>query len=257
MKLVKLGGSVITNKRSGGPKAVFRATAARRLLSETAASREHVILVTGAGSFGHVKARRYDLGEGFREDRQWAGFAEVARDVRRLNLMVLDLAVKLGMRPISIPPSVSVLMDDGRIHYLDEGVFRRYAQNGLTPVTFGDVALDTRRGFSICGGDLLMERLAAVFGAERAIFVSDVDGIRVGEKGELASEFGPSDMGRITRKRDALGADVTGGIEEKARLALRMAAGGTETVILNGRKKGRLLEALRGGRPVGTWFRRP
>ena len=257
MKLVKLGGSVITNKRSGGPRAVFRAGAARRLLSEIVASGERVMLVTGAGSFGHVKARRFGLGGGFKEDRQWAGFAEVARDVRRLNLMVLDLAVRLGMRPISVPPSVSVLMDNGRIHYIDEGVFRRYVQKGLTPVTFGDVALDTSRGFSICGGDLLMERLAALFGAERAVFVSDVDGIRVGAKGELAPEFGPNDLGRITRLRDARGADVTGGIEEKARLALRMAAGGTETVILNGRKAGRLLEALKGGRPKGTWFRRP
>ena len=40
--------------------------------------------------------------------------------------------------------------------------------------------------------------------------------------------------------------DVTGGIVRKAELALAIARGGTEVAILNGRKKGRLLEALKG-----------
>ena len=261
MKLVKLGGSVITNKkeagRGKGVKPIFRAGPTRRLLEEIKASGEKVILVTGAGSFGHLKARRYGLKDGFREDAQWDGFVEVSRDVRRLNLMVLDVGLKLGMRLISIPPSVSMLQTDGRIHYLDEGAFRRYLAMGVTPLTFGDVALDTVRRFSICGGDAIMERLCLLFSADRAVFVSDVDGIRVGQDGGLAGEFTKNDLARITPARGAKGEDVTGGIREKARLALAMAAAGTETVVLNGRKRGRLLEALSGGEPAGTWFRRP
>lgn len=265
MKVVKLGGSVITNKRAAGSrrggKARFLAGAARRLLKEIRSSGQEVILVTGAGSFGHVLADRHHLKEGYREDGQWDAYCQVSRDVRRLNVLVLDEALRLGMRPVSIPPSVSVLQAEGKIHYLDEGVFRRYLAQGLMPVTFGDVALDMgARRFSICGGDGLALHLAQLFRAERAVFVSDIDGIKVGERGALAREFTAADLGRITPPRGARGkpvADVTGGIAAKARLALELSASGTETVVLNGRKAGRLLSALKGGEPVGTWFRRP
>ncbi len=262
MKVVKLGGSVITNKKAAGSRRGVRARfypgVARRLLKEISDSRQEVVLITGAGSFGHVLADRHRLKEGYREDGQWDGYCQVSRDVRRLNLMVLDEALRLGMRPVSIPPSVSVLQAEGKIHYLDEGVFRRYLAQGLVPVTFGDVALDMgQRRFSICGGDDLALHLSQLFRAGRAIFVSDIDGIRVGDRGALAREFTAADLGRITPPRGARGRDVTGGIAAKARLALELAASGTEAVILNGRKRGRLLSALRGAEPVGTWFRRP
>ena len=262
MKVVKLGGSVITNKKQAGSRKGVRARfipgVARRLLREIRDSKQEVVLITGAGSFGHLLADQNGLKEGFREDGQWDGYCEVSRDVRRLNLMVLDEALRLGMRLISIPPSVSVLQAEGRIHYLDEGVFRRYLAQGITPVTFGDVALDMgQRRFSICGGDDLALHLARVFNADRAIFVSDIDGILVGERGKLAREFAREDLDRITPEKGNAGKDVTGGIAGKARLALELAASGTETVILNGQKRGRLLDALRGGGPLGTWFRRP
>jgi len=262
MKVVKLGGSVLTNKRAAGSrkgiKARFFQGVARRLLKEIRDSRQEVILITGAGSFGHVLADKHGLKLGYRQDGQWDGYCQVSRDVRRLDLMVLDEALRLGMRPISIPPSVSVLQAEGKIHYLDEGVFRRYLAQGLMPVTFGDVVLDMgERRFSICGGDALALHLSQLFRAERAIFVSDIDGIRVGERGALAREFTSAELGRITPPRHPGGKDVTGGIAAKARLALELAASGTETVIVNGKKRGRLLSALKGGEPVGTWFRRP
>ncbi len=262
MMVVKLGGSVLTNKRAAGTRKGtrprFMAGPARRLLKEIRDSRQEVVLVTGAGSFGHVLADRYGLKLGYKEDRQWDGYVTVSRDVRRLNLLLLDEAVRLGMRVISIPPSVSVLQCDGKIHYLDEGVFRRYLAAGITPLSFGDVALDMgERRFSICGGDDLVVRLSQLFGAERAVFVSDVDGIRVGERGALAPKFTRQDLERLTPIKGVKDRDVTGGIAAKARLALELAASGTEVVILNGRKRGRLLDALRGGRPRGTWFWRP
>jgi len=262
MKVVKLGGSVITNKRAAGSrrgvKARFFPRVARRLLKEIRDSRQEVIIITGAGSFGHVLADKHGLKLGYKEDGQWDGYCQVSRDVRRLNLLVLDEALRLGMRPISVPPSVSVLQAEGKIHYLDEGVFRRYLAQGLTPVTFGDVVLDMgQRRFSICGGDALALHLAQLFRADRAIFVSDIDGIKVGDDGALAREFTNADLERITPPRGAEGKDVTGGIAAKARLALELAASGTETVILNGKKRGRLLSALKGDGPVGTWFRRP
>ena len=58
MMIVKLGGSVITRKdryRS------FRRAVTRRLAREIADSGEQVVLVHGAGSFGHLVASRHNL----------------------------------------------------------------------------------------------------------------------------------------------------------------------------------------------------
>lgn len=265
MQIVKLGGSVITNKRavlSGRTrKAKFRGSVARRLLREIRDSGQRVILVTGAGSFGHYKANKYGLKAGFREDSQWDGFVEVARDVRELNLLLLDEALGLGMRVMSVPPSVIALQVSSRIHFLEEGVFKRYIEKGITPLTFGDVSLDMEQGFSICGGDAIMQRLSKVFRVERAIFVSDMDGIFLKPDRHLAETFTQNDIENIyPMKRRGKGkadeGDVTGGITRKAQLALAMAKESTEVAILNGKVKGRLLDALKGGRPKGTWFKR-
>jgi isopentenyl phosphate kinase len=113
------------------------------------------------------------------------------------------------------------------------------------------------RRFSICGGDALVLRLAQLFSAQRAIFVSDIDGIMVGARGSLAREFTRGDLDRITPFKGAGNKDVTGGLAEKARLSLELSASGTETVIINGLVRGRLLDALRDKSPLGTWFRRP
>jgi isopentenyl phosphate kinase len=265
MQIVKLGGSIITNKRevlSGKTrKAKFHRAMARRLLKEVQDSGQRVILVAGGGSFGHYKADKYGLKDGFKEDSQWDGFVEVARDVRALNLMMLDEAFKLGMRVISVPPSVIALQVNKRIHFLEEGVFKRYIDKGITPLTFGDVSLDMELGFSICGGDAVMQRLSKVFRVERAIFVSDVDGIFMKPDKHLAEVFTPGDTENIyPMKKRGKGkpgdGDVTGGIRTKAQLALAMAKDSTEVAIINGKVKGRLLDALKGGRPKGTWFKR-
>jgi isopentenyl phosphate kinase len=127
----------------------------------------------------------------------------------------------------------------------------------------GDVVLDMEQTFSICGGDALVQRFSRVFRVQRALFVSDIDGIKMKPDGHIASEFTARDLENIlpARKRAARGKkkeadDVTGGIVKKAELALAIARGGTDVVVINGKKKGRLLDALKGGKPPGTWFPR-
>lgn len=58
MIIVKLGGSVITDKAEYRR---FRADTVARLASEIASSGERVIVVHGAGSFGHILAKENAL----------------------------------------------------------------------------------------------------------------------------------------------------------------------------------------------------
>ena len=176
-------------------------------------------------------------------------------DVRVLNLAVIAALRKAGVPSVSLPPSALACLSEGELSRLDVSVFRRYVDLGIVPVTFGDVALDDRRGFGICSGDQLMESLAKEFSPRRIIFCTDVDGvfdsdpnIEVG-----ATMLQNVDRGTLDRlPRTQRCADVTGSIFAKLETMLRMASFGGEAMVINGLTPGRLAAALKGEEVVGT-----
>jgi isopentenyl phosphate kinase len=182
--------------------------------------------------------------------------SEVQRDVRTLNVAVIDALRRAGLRPVSLPPSAIARLDDGALRALDLDVFRRYADLGFTPVTFGDVVLDARRWFSICSGDLLMQALAESFRPDAAVFVADVDGVYTADpkrstSARLLRTIGPANLAAV----DAEGStahDVTGGLAGKLERMIAVARFADRCLLVNGLKKGRLLAALRGRPVVGT-----
>lgn len=252
MQLVKLGGSVLTDKTR---VATLRPAHLNRLARELASSGAEVTVVHGAGSFGHIKARKSRLHQGYLDDGQLSAVSEVQRDVRTLNLAVVDALRRAGLRPISLPPGAIARLDDGALGQIDLDVFRRYADLGFTPVAFGDVVLDSRRWFGICSGDLLMVALAQAFHPDAAIFVADVDGVYTADpkrvkSAKLLREVGPANIGRVDTSGDT--EDVTGGLAGKLQRMTDLARYVPRCLLVNGLKKGRLLAALRGERVVGT-----
>jgi isopentenyl phosphate kinase len=250
--LVKLGGSVLTDKSR---VATLRPAHLRRLAAEIAKSGKEVVVVHGAGSFGHIKARKHRLHEGYLEDGQLAAVSEVQRDVRQLDLAVVDALRRAGLKPVSLPPSAIARLDDGALRTFDLDIFRRYMDLGFTPVTFGDVVLDARRWFAICSGDLLMIALAQAFRPEAAIFVADVDGVFTADpkrvkSAKLLREVGPANLGTIDTSAET--EDVTGGLAGKLERMIEVARFVPRCLLVNGLKKGRLLAALRDERVVGT-----
>ncbi len=252
MLLVKLGGSVLTDKaRLCTP----RKTAIARLTKELAGLGDDLVVVHGAGSYGHVLARKYALNAPDPAGKA-KGAARVQRDVRSLDAFVADGLLKAGLAPVVLPPSAVLGLDDGRVASFDFAPFRDYLGQGFTPVTFGDVVRDRTRGVSVASGDILMLELAKTFHPRSVVFAADVDGLYTADpkrahdarlllavaKEDLpAIDFGP-----------AKGPDVTGGIEAKVHRMLEIAAHADETVIVNGNVKNRVRDALRGRIVVGT-----
>lgn len=252
MLLVKLGGSVLTDKaRLRTP----RKSAIARLTKELAGLGDDLIVVHGAGSYGHVLARRYRL-DGPASPEKARGAAIVQRDVRTLDDLVVGGLLRAGLAPVALPPSAVLGLDDGRVASFDLAPFKDYLRGGLTPVTFGDVVRDRTRGVAICSGDVLMLELAKAFHPRCVVFATDVDGLYTADpkqdddarlllavsKGDLPLiDFGP-----------AKGPDVTGGIEAKIRRMLEIASHADECIIVNGNVKSRVRDALRGRIVVGT-----
>lgn len=251
MQIVKLGGSVITDKAS---YRAYRAQATARLAREIASCDDDVVVVHGAGSFGHILAKKHSLRQGYKSRSQLPGVSQVQRDVRELNLLVMKALQDAGLQPVSMPPSCLLVARGGKIPEMSHELFRAALEDGFTPVTFGDVVPDSRQKFTVCSGDTLMQLLATSLGAKQAIFATNVDGI-FGGSGQVIRRL------RSIKEIGAMGSpgksrtpkDVTGGIYGKAAVMLQIAKAGIPTALVNGCAKGRLAAALRGKKPLGTY----
>ena len=253
--IVKLGGSVITRKRE---EARLRPKLLDRLARELAESgNPSLIVLHGAGSFGHPMAARFGLAqppEVGSEKRRSRGAALVAADVRRLDLAVLTALAKAGASPFSLPPYPIAENDRGRLAALDSGAFARALESGALPVSFGDVVVDRSWGFSILSADTIALELARKLQAHRVIFVSDVEGIyELGPPGRRTTVplVTPDLVARL--RPTSKGPDVTGGIRAKAETMLAIAEGGCDAGLISGLRNGTLLRALRGDAVYGSW----
>jgi isopentenyl phosphate kinase len=250
MILVKLGGSVITDKSR---LRTYRRSACERLAGELRpALREGLVVVHGAGSFGHIMAKKHELHKGYKRKSQLAHVAGVQRDVRELNLKVLEALIDSGVSAVSVPPASSSSFDKGTVVSFSEEVYASLMATGLTPVTFGDVVPDRSMGFSICSGDVMMLELAKAFRPRLAVFCADVDGVfdrdpKTHRGAELMPVVDRSSLARFSGR--ALNADVTGSMKGKLERMLAISSHCEKCMIVNGNVRGRL-ESTVSGRSV-------
>jgi isopentenyl phosphate kinase len=255
--VVKLGGSVITRKREVErlrPKVLDRL--ARELAAPTDAPR--LIVLHGAGSFGHPGARRFGLARAPEEEGAEAhrarGAAIVASEVRRLHHLVLRALVAAGSSALSVPIATHARNRAGVLAEFDESPFVRTLAHGWVPVSFGDVVPDDAWGSSILSADTIATVLAERLRPTRVVFVSDVPGIwegPAGRKRRVAPEVTDTLLAAL---RPASGApDVTGGIRAKAEAMRAIARAGSDAGLISGLTDGALLRAIRGEAVYGSW----
>lgn len=255
MIALKLGGSVLTNKGAAG-RPRFRALPCRRLLREVrrVADREPVILVLGAGSWGHPLALRYGVGKrAIGGGRLREALVRIQATVRALRGRVLAEAQRVGLTAADLPAGALAYSRRGEL-YFDAALLGRYADRGIVPITGGDVILDDRLGIRVLSGDEILEALALQLSPRRVVFVSDVDGIRVGRR--IVERLTPAQAGALL-PRVGRGRDSTAGMRGKLAHAARIAQRGVTVMVVNGNVPGRLRSACQGTAAVGTLLVRP
>ena len=246
MILIKFGGSVITDKSR---YRTFNADTVKRLCKEIKESGERVIVVHGAGSFGHVLAKEHNLNDGFRDRSQIPAVAQVCYDMRDLNSMIVKELNDAGLPAISVPTGSCFMMENRRLIIEDASVLASMFDKGIMPVMFGDVVMDKKLGFAICSGDQIMELMTRIFDPKRVILVSDIDGLfdkdpKMYEDAKLIETVDKNTLKNV--ETDITVADVTGGVRGKMETMLRMCSGGCDCVLVNGTVDGRLLSLLKG-----------
>jgi len=247
MFVVKLGGSVITDKSK---KSFFKKEIMNKLSLEIKKAKQDIIIVHGAGSFGHILAKEYMLNEGHKNKAQLKGFSLTHAMVQKLNSLVLNSLHEKGISAVSIPPHVIVKLNNHKPVKMDYNIYKEYLEMGFIPVTFGDVVLDDKLGFSICSGDLLIQMLAEHFKPKQVIFVLDEDGLytsnpKIDKNAEFIEKSTIDELENLTVFSNTY-ADVTRGMKGKIETIKNIANLGIDIVLLNGNIDNRLYDTLIG-----------
>lgn len=218
--ILKIGGSVLTDKSdeetlAPGFDGVIETVAE--------ADRDDLILVHGAGSFGHPHAARHGLGES-EGDGGREGAHETHAAVARLNRRVVSALNEHGVDALPVHP-LSCAWRDGALGF-ETLPARTLRDEGFLPVLHGDIVADTGSGVSVLSGDEIAVELAHLHGDGAEVGMCASAGGVLDEEGNRLEHI--SSVEEITEfgGEGAEGADVTGGIRGKVESLLSLPSGG-------------------------------
>lgn len=219
LTFIKLGGSLITDKRVENS---FRVEAAQRVAQEIRAALDsnsamQLLVGHGSGSFGHVAAKQHDTIHGVSTADQWRGFAQVAIVAAELNYLMAKTLWDAGVTAMRFQPSASALCHDGTIIAMEIDPIQRALENRIVPLVYGDVAFDDIRQGTIASTETIFFYLAHQLPVTRILLLGEVDGVYDTE-GVVIPSITPGSLASVERALGgSAGTDVTGGMETKVR----------------------------------------
>ncbi|RLG53983.1 MAG: uridylate kinase [Thermoproteota archaeon] len=240
--VVKVGGSAITWKSKVKAARVDAVKAIARELRK-ASSKARILLVHGAGSFGHPIARRYGITT---SSGGAHGVAETRLSLLELSYMLLKELNEAGVKATLLSPMALMVARRGRIDKIFTEPIARLLDHGIMPVLHGDVVSDLEAGFTVVSGDQIACRLAVELKASRVVFGVDVDGV-LDERGGVVRELSLSRLSEYSMQQKA--PDVTGGMAGKLMEAKAALEAGIPVVVGNAVKPG-VLSKMICGEPV-------
>jgi len=245
MILIKLGGSIITNKQKPLTPNI---SAINKIALQLKKVSEPIIIVHGGGSFGHYWSVRYDM---HTKPAKYSkkGVAVVKNSMIELNKIILDSFLKNKLNPYCLPPTDFMFGDKANTKKVKE--ILRIAKDGLVPVSYGDVLWYGQNKFYILSGDKIMGILAKVLKPRLAIFVLNVDGVYSDMKTKKILHEIKGQKTTISKVE----IDVTGGMARKIKEATMISKGGIDVFLVNGNKPERIVNAIKGKKFEGTVFR--
>ncbi|VVC03014.1 Isopentenyl phosphate kinase [Candidatus Burarchaeum australiense] len=179
LAILKMGGAAITDKsayESANDETIWKlAYAAAQALRKD--RKLQLIIVHGAGSFGHPQVLKYRVGSGVRTAKQAYGFCEVRNSCARLSAAVMRQLLDADVPAVLLPTGAMAMQKNKRITHFNLALVRHALALGLVPVLRGDMVLDEALGGSVCSGDQVVSYLCSKLNVARAVFGTDVDGV--------------------------------------------------------------------------------
>ena len=245
MILIKLGGSIITNKEK--PLSVRRKTI-NNLAKSLKKINEPMIIVHGGGSYGHYWSVKYNM-HSKEKKYDLRGVAIVKNSMIELNKIILDSLLKNKLNPYCLPPTDFMSGNKPISKKVKE--IEKIAKSGLIPVTYGDALWYGQKKTYILSGDKVMTHLAKILRPRLCIFVLNEDGLYSDLKSKKLIYELRDKLHLISENK----MDVTGGMTRKVEEALKISKIGMNVFFVNGNKPERILKAVRNRKFKGTLFR--
>ncbi|MGI0057946.1 MAG: isopentenyl phosphate kinase [Nitrosarchaeum sp.] len=245
MILIKLGGSIITNKEK--PLSPRRKTI-ENIAKHLKKIEEPIIIVHGGGSFGHYWSVKYDM---HTKPMKYNihGVSIVKNSMIELNKIILDICLKNKLNPYCLPPTDFMSGDKPITKKIKE--IEKIANTGLTPITFGDALWYGDKKTYILSGDKIMTNLSKILKPRLSIFALNENGLYSDLKSKKLIHELKGENPIISKNNT----DVTGGMTRKVEEATKISKMGMDVFFVNGNKPERIVKAIKNRKFEGTLFR--
>ena len=245
MILIKLGGSIITNKEK---PLTPRKKIIENIIKNLRKIKEPMIIVHGGGSYGHYWSVKYDM-HTKPEKYNIHGVSIVKNSMIDLNKIILNLFVKNKLNPYSLPPTDFMIGNKPDIKKIRQ--IEKIAKSGLIPITYGDALWYGENKTYILSGDKIMTLISKVLKPKLSIFVLNEDGLYADLKSKKLIHELKGENPKISENQ----MDVTGGMTRKVEEATKIAKMGINVFFVNGNKSEKIVKAVKNKKYEGTLFR--
>lgn len=247
LSILKIGGSLLAPDRG-----LFHKRRARALSKELATHEKPIVLLHGGGAYSRSVIKDFRLRSDFLDSGQISIIEAFRSSMNRLNEHLVSALAESGLSfeivwPRDIATSTNGLITEIHRKRVTEAVGR-----GAIPVLYSDVICDTEMEYYTCSTDQIAAVLARDLRPERVVFLTDVEGVY--EKYPPAPNSKPLAavdsyfVSRMVHNYTVGGRDMHGKLVQ----ALKCATFTGHCVILDGRRPGNLLQALKGDTRIGT-----
>jgi|694.fasta_scaffold12109_12 isopentenyl phosphate kinase len=228
--IIKFGGSVLTDKSKAENVLDNKVQSLIQITSKLVKKSvfEEVVLVHGAGSFGHPTARKFNLDGNFRANTS-EGIVKTLFGVRKLNQHLLEMCLQQELLAVSVFLSNAGL---GKINKLNfQKVVKELLAFGMIPLIGGDILFLKNKKYRIISGDEIVRILVEIMVLPTVIMVSDTKGVydQDGNTIQILTEEMFENLGQTIT--GAVGFDMTGGMRQKILELLQIKAKAQKIVI--------------------------
>ncbi len=245
MILIKLGGSIITNKEKPlSPRKKTIENIAKYLKKVN----ESIIIVHGGGSFGHYWSVKYDMHTKPMKYNAY-GVSVVKNSMIELNKIILDAFLKNKLNPYCLPPTDFMSGNKPIIKKIKE--IEKIANSGLIPITFGDALWYGQKKTYILSGDKIMTYISKILKPRLVVFALNEEGLYQDLKSKKLIRELKGENPIISKNN----MDVTGGMTRKVQEATKISKMGINVFFVNGNKPERIVKAVKNRKFEGTVFR--
>lgn len=257
--IIKIGGSIITDRDK---YCTTNMDNLRRICQELKKSISEknfqMILIIGAGSYGHQTMHEYNLHRGLHDRTQLYGLKKVANNLWKNGEIVSEVLAKYDLPSYCIHTPSYLTSKNGEIEELFYQPIEYFLNGGIIPIIWGDINFDRNMIFTNVSGDKIAIRLVEYFKPYRVLFFTDVDGVMMNfntPEEELVESITKSNYHEVLSEiKNPTKIDVNGGMIIKYQSIGKLLDTNVVGYIGNGNKQDIIYRALVHKDAPGTYF---